>query len=118
MSRSCQSRSCCLLDVLEIVIDSVMDPTFHVTASHTVHEPQSCPAGSQNAMHCPDASDGLGAKRAKHMSLPDKDFTSAWLMKAQSQLEQSQADNELDADIGMCDAENDAILTPAEESGA
>jgi len=95
-----------------------MDPTFHVTASHTVHEPQSCPAGSQNAMHCPDASDGLGAKRAKHMSLPDKDFTSAWLMKAQSQLEQSQADNELDADIGMCDAENDAILTPAEESGA
>jgi len=37
MSRSCQSRSCCLLDVLEIVIDSVMDPTFHVTASHTTH---------------------------------------------------------------------------------
>jgi len=35
MSRSCQSRSCCLLDVLEIVIDSVMDPTFHVTMSHT-----------------------------------------------------------------------------------
>jgi len=34
MSRSCQSRSCCLLDVLEIVIDSVMDPTFHVTMSH------------------------------------------------------------------------------------
>jgi len=35
MSRSCQSRSCCLLDVLEIVIDSVMDPTFHMTMSHT-----------------------------------------------------------------------------------
>ena len=35
MSRSCQSRSCCLLDVLEIVIDSVMDPTFHMTTSHT-----------------------------------------------------------------------------------
>jgi len=35
MSRSCQSRSCCLLGVLEIVIDSVMDPTFHVTTSHT-----------------------------------------------------------------------------------
>jgi len=35
MSRSCQSRSCCLLDVLEIVIDSVMDPTFHMTISHT-----------------------------------------------------------------------------------
>jgi len=35
MSRSCQSRSCCLLDVLEIVIDSVMDPTFHMTVSHT-----------------------------------------------------------------------------------
>jgi len=34
MSRSCQSRSCCLLDVLEIVIDSVMDPTFHMTVSH------------------------------------------------------------------------------------
>jgi len=34
MSRACQSRSCCLLDVLEIVIDSVMDPTFHVTMSH------------------------------------------------------------------------------------
>jgi len=34
MSRSCQSRSCCLLDVLEIVIDSVMDPTFHMTMSH------------------------------------------------------------------------------------
>jgi len=35
MSRSCQSRSCCLLNVLEIVIDSVMDPTFHMTMSHT-----------------------------------------------------------------------------------
>ena len=35
MSRSCQSRSCCLLDVLEIVIDSVMDPTFHMTMSHS-----------------------------------------------------------------------------------
>jgi len=52
------------------------------------------------------------------MSLPDKDFTSAWLQKAQSQLEQSQADNDSDADIGMHDAENDAILPPAEESGA
>jgi len=45
MSRSCLSRSCCLLDVLEIVIDSVMDPTFHVTMSHTtwcstVHDAQ------------------------------------------------------------------------------
>jgi len=46
------------------------------------------------------------------MSLPAKDFTSAWPMKAQSQLEQSQVDIDLDADIGMCDAEN------AEESGA
>jgi len=35
MSRSCQSRSCCLLNVLEIVINSVMDPTFHVTISHS-----------------------------------------------------------------------------------
>jgi len=26
-----------LLDVLEIVIDSVMDPTFHMTISHTNH---------------------------------------------------------------------------------
>jgi len=34
MSRSCQSRSCCLLDVLEIVIDLVMNPTFHMTMSH------------------------------------------------------------------------------------
>jgi len=46
------------------------------------------------------------------MSLPDKDFISAWLMKAQSQLEQSQADIDLDADIGMYDAENDVILPP------
>jgi len=38
MSRSCQSCSCCLLDVLEIVIDSVMDPTFHMTISHNVHQ--------------------------------------------------------------------------------
>jgi len=38
MSRSCQSRSCCLLDVPEIVIDSVMDPTFHMTMSHTANE--------------------------------------------------------------------------------
>jgi len=38
MSRSCQSRSCCLLDVLEIVIDSVMDPTFHMTISHNLEE--------------------------------------------------------------------------------
>jgi len=34
------------------------------------------------------------------------------------QLEQSQVDNDLDADIGMHDAENDAILPPAEESSA
>jgi len=55
----------------------------------TVHKPQNCAAGSQNAMHCLDMTDGLGAKRAKHMSLPDKDFMSAWLIKAQSQLEHS-----------------------------
>jgi len=61
------------------------------------HEPQKCAAGSQNAMHCPDVFDGSGAKRAKHMSLPDKDFTSAWPMKAQSQPEQSQPDNDSDA---------------------
>jgi len=84
----------------------------------TVHKPQSCPAGSQNAMHYPDMSDGLGAKRAKHVSLPDKDFMSAWLVKAQTQLEQSQADNDSDADIGMCDAENDIILPPTDESSA
>jgi len=84
----------------------------------TAHEPQTCAAGSQNAMHHPDVSDGLGAKRAKCMSLPNKDFTSTWLMKAQSQLEQSQVDIDSDADIGMCDAENDAILPPAEESSA
>jgi len=83
-----------------------------------VHKPQRCAAGSQNAMHCPDMADGLGAKRAKHTSLPDKDFTSAWLMKAQSQLEQSQVDTDSDADIGMHGAENDAILPPAEESSA
>jgi len=69
-------------------------------------------------MHCPDVADGLGAKRAKCMSLPEKDFTSAWLMKAQSQLEQSQVDTDSDADIGMHDAENDAILPPTEESSA
>jgi len=82
------------------------------------HEPQACSAGSQNAMHHPDMSDGLGAKRAKYMSLPDKDFISAWLMKAKSQLEQSQAENDLDADIGMYDTENDVILPPTEESSA
>jgi len=69
-------------------------------------------------MYHPDVSDRLGAKRAKHMSLPDKDFTSAWLMKAQSQLEQSQVDIDSDADIGTCDAENDVILPPTEESSA
>jgi len=42
MSRSCQSRSCCLLDVLEIVIDSVMDPTFHMTTSHNSWWTSSC----------------------------------------------------------------------------
>jgi len=52
------------------------------------------------------------------MSLPDKDFMSAWLIKAQSQLEQSQADNDSDADIGMYNAENDAVLPPTEESSA
>ena len=84
----------------------------------TACKPQACAAGSQNAMHCPDMSDGLGAKRAKCVSLPDKDFTSAWLMKAQSQLEQSQAENDSDADIGMCDTQNDVVLPPTEESGA
>jgi len=84
----------------------------------TVHKPQNCTAGSHNAMHYPDMSDGLGAKRAKYMSLPDKDFISAWLMKAQSQLEQSQAHNDSDADVGMYDAENDVILPPTEESSA
>jgi len=52
------------------------------------------------------------------MSLPDKDFASAWLMKAQSHPEQSQADNDSDAKIGMHGAENDAISPPAEESSA
>jgi len=39
-------------------------------------------------------------------------------MKAQSQLGQSQADNDLDSDIGMHDTKNDAILPHAEESSA
>jgi len=82
------------------------------------HKPQSCPAGSQNAMHHLDTSNGLGAKRAKCMSLPNKDFMSAWLMKAQSQLEQSQVDIDSDVDIDMHDAENDVILPPTEESSA
>jgi len=85
----------------------------------TVHKPQRCAAGSQNAMHYPDMADGLGAKRAKYMFLPDKDFISAWLMKAQSQLEQSQVDTDSDADIGVYDAETDVILPPStEESSA
>jgi len=93
-----------------------------IAAAHrpvdTAHKPQRCAAGSQNAMHCPDVADGLGAKRAKHMFLPDKDFIAAWLMKAQSQLEQTQVDIDSDADIDMHDAENDALLPPAEESSA
>jgi len=44
----------------------------------TVCEPETCLAGSQNAMHYPDLSDRLGTKRAKYMSLLDKDFVSAW----------------------------------------
>jgi len=52
------------------------------------------------------------------MSLPDKDFAPSWLMKAQLQPEQSQADINSDADFGMRGAENDAILPPAEASGA
>ena len=55
-----------------------------IAAAHlpvdAVHKPQRCAAGCQNAMHYPDVADGLGAKRAKCMSLPDKDFISAWLM--------------------------------------
>ena len=39
-------------------------------------------------------------------------------MKAQSHLEQSQVDNDLDADICMHDAENDIMLPHAEESSA
>jgi len=52
MSRSCQSRSCCLLNVLEIVIDSVMDPTFHVTMSHNASssERRMPPAFPKNCM--------------------------------------------------------------------
>jgi len=84
----------------------------------TAHKPQNCATGSHNAMHYPDMTDGLGAKRAKYMSLPDKDFISAWLIKAQSQLEQSQADINSDADFGMYDAENDVILPPTEASSA
>jgi len=55
-------------------------------------------------MHYPDMSDGLGAKWAKCMSLPDKDCISVWLMKAQSQLEQSKADNDSELDVGMYEA--------------
>jgi len=53
-----------------------------IAAAHlpadAAHESQKCAAGSQNAMHHSDMSDGLGAKRAKCMSLPDKNFASAW----------------------------------------
>jgi len=84
----------------------------------TVHKPQNCAAGSQNAKHYPDMNDGLGAKTAKYMSLPDKDFISVWLIKAQSQLEQSQAAMDSDANFGMYDAENDVIFPPTEASSA
>jgi len=52
------------------------------------------------------------------MSLPDKDFISAWLINTQSQIEQSQADIDLDADVGMYEAENDVILPPTKASSA
>jgi len=66
----------------------------------------------------PHLSDGLGAKRAKYMSLSDKDFVSAWLMKTQSQLEQSQVDNDSGSDFGMYTAEHDIILPHDEQSSA
>jgi len=70
----------------------------------TVFKHQKCTVGSQNTMHCPVLPDGLGAKRAKCMSLTDKDFVSAWMIKAQSQLELSQVDNDSDSSFGMFEA--------------
>ena len=84
----------------------------------TVFKPQKCATGSQNAKHYADVSDGLGAKRHKYMSLPEKEFVSAWMRKALSQQEQSQIDSDSDADFGMNDAENEIVLPLTPEASA
>ena len=77
-----------------------------------VFKPQKRAAGEENAMEYSQLSTELGAKKAKYMSLPDKMFTSAWIAKAQSQLDQSQMEDDSGLSVSAFDdnSENEIVL--------
>ena len=52
------------------------------------------------------------------MTLPEKEFVPAWMLKALSQQEQSQVDTDSDTDFGMNDAENEIVLPLSPEASA
>ena len=68
-----------------------------------VFNPQKRLPGTDNAMEYSHLSDQLGAKKAKFMSMPDKLFTSAWIAKAQAQLDQAQMLDDSDTDMPTFD---------------
>ena len=58
---------------------------------------------------------GLGAKKAKLMTMPEQEYLNAWLAKAQMQFEASQPSHDSGAMNVVYDSENDLIVGEDEE---
>ena len=78
-------------------------------------KPQKCTPGAPNAMEYADMFSGLGAKKAKLMTLPEQEYLNAWLAKAQMQFEASQQAHDSGAMNAVYDSENDLIVGDDED---
>ena len=95
---------------------------YQIAAAHLpvdkVFQPQKCLASYENAMQYASAFDGLGAKRAKLMTLPEKEFTNAWLAKAQMALQTSQTEEDSGLMNAVYDSENEVVVAENGETSA
>ena len=83
-----------------------------------VFHPKRCAVGDADGMEYTHMSDGLGAKRAKFMTAPEKEFVNAFLSKAQKQLEYSQIDFDTGDFLAVFDPKNEVETLETDESRA
>jgi len=84
--------------------------------ANTVFKPQKCIPGDADTIDCSQLFDKLGAKRAKLMTLPSKEFLSAWMEKAHSQHEQAQVEDDEENTNAVFDPENEVIVSNETQS--
>ena len=93
-----------------------------IAAAHlpvdTIWKPKPCPYGTDDAMHYDAMANLLGAKRAKLMTLPEKQFVPAYDIKIQNQLQQTQYESDEDQWGTQYDSENELDEDPDMDSGS